>query len=79
MKGLTLLWEKYDDGCPNVFMCGDFNLKEVDIIKAIRQWRKQFPKCPYTPVYTRGEDATGNELFEKDFIIFFAETGADLG
>ena len=23
-KGLTLFWEKYDGGCPNVFMCGDF-------------------------------------------------------
>ena len=46
-------------------------------MKPIREWMGQNPQCPYHPVFTKGNDPTGNEV-DKDCIIFFAETGARL-
>ena len=72
-KGLTLMWETYDTGCPNVYMTGDFNMKQSEVESAILGWRQDNPLCPYTPVFTRNADR------DKDYVLFFSESGASRG
>ena len=71
-KCLALMWSRYEAGCPNVKLLNDSHLNETQLTNCIAVWRAANPKCLLTPMYTRSSIRAG----DKDYIIFFHETGA---